>query len=129
MALNLALSALQRGLAHFFILARSQQVCESMPERYNHISCVWDSRPEASFNPNHALDGFLEKRWELAARMLRMGYNVLSIDTDAMLHHDPYVFLKAPPLNRFTSLFQQDGSDGSTGAGECRMRRAVPGPQ
>jgi hypothetical protein len=24
---------------------------------------VWDSRPEASFNPNHALDGFLEKRW------------------------------------------------------------------
>jgi hypothetical protein len=81
MALNLALSALQRGawhaahacavlhcqhagaslppppprrlprlctppagLAHFFILARSQQVCESMPERYNHISWwVWIS--------------------------------------------------------------------------------------
>ena len=28
-----------------------------------------------------------------------------------MLHHDPYIFLKSPPLANYTALFQRDGPD------------------
>ena len=40
---------------------------------------------------------------------------VCCIPADAMLHHDPYIFLKSPPLANYTALFQRDGPDGHGG--------------
>jgi hypothetical protein len=41
-----------------------------------------------------------------------------------MLHHDPYIFLKSPPLANYTALFQRDGPDKY---GEQRSGRAALG--
>lgn len=32
-----------------------------------------------------------------------------SLQADAMLHHDPYIFLKSEPLRRYNLLVQSDG--------------------
>ena len=33
------------------------------------------------------------------ARALWLGYNVLLMDTDSFIYHEPYKYLKAPPLS------------------------------
>ena len=38
----------------------------------------------------------------VAARIVRMGYNLLSLDDDIMLHHSIYNFLKLPELANIT---------------------------
>ncbi len=37
-------------------------------------------------------------RWKLVARASRLGFNVMSVDSDSMFFRDPYVHLKKPPL-------------------------------
>ena len=32
---------------------------------------------------------------------MRLGYNMLSIDSDVIVYDDPYKYLKAPPFNTF----------------------------
>ena len=48
-------------------------------------------------------------RHRLSARMLRLGFNVMNIDGDTVLLHDPYMWLKTPPLNQFQLLGQVGG--------------------
>ena len=38
------------------------------------------------------------------ARALRLGYNLLYMDTDTILFNDPYRFVKAPPLDRINLI-------------------------
>lgn len=92
-------------------------MCAGLPPAFQHISCVWDSRPGADGSGVTRMAVFWAKRWETTARMLRMGYNVLIVDPDSMFHHDPYLFLKSPPLNKYTLLYQKDAPDGNFGAG------------
>lgn len=117
MAINLVKSAEALGLAHFVLQGVSEEVCAGLPPAFQHISCVWDSRPGADGSGVTRMAVFWAKRWETTARMLRMGYNVLIVDPDSMFHHDPYLFLKSPPLNKYTLLYQKDAPDGNFGAG------------
>lgn len=39
-------------------------------------------------------------RWKVTARAARLGYNVMSVDTDTIFFRDPYVHLHRPPLNQ-----------------------------
>ena len=38
------------------------------------------------------------RRLRTGARTLRLGYNLLFLDTDVVIFDDPYKFLKAPPF-------------------------------
>ncbi len=42
------------------------------------------------------------------ARAVRLGYNVLVMDTDVVVFKDPYQFWKAPPFSNFTILGQAE---------------------
>ncbi|PSC68235.1 hypothetical protein C2E20_8162 [Micractinium conductrix] len=111
MALNLVRSAEELGLAHIFILAANEGNCTALPAAYAHVSCAWATRPGADgpgTNPVHVL---WAKQWEASARIVRLGYNLLTLDADVMLHHDPYVFLKKGPLADFNLVMQHDGPD------------------
>jgi hypothetical protein len=41
-------------------------------------------------------------------RAVRLGYNVLSIDTDVLLFDDPYRYFKSPPFNAFNVINQAE---------------------
>jgi hypothetical protein len=50
----------------------------------------------------HALGGetaLWHQRWKLMARVVRLGYNMMSVDTDFMFFQDPYVHFQKPPLS------------------------------
>ena len=42
----------------------------------------------------------------LAARAIRLGYNVLTIDGDVFFFQDPYLFLKRPPYSSYQLMTQ-----------------------
>ncbi len=44
------------------------------------------------------------------ARAVRLGYNVLMLDSDVLLFGDVYGSLKAPPLGNATLLAMRDGN-------------------
>ncbi|KAL4444177.1 hypothetical protein ABPG75_011914 [Micractinium tetrahymenae] len=85
-ALNLILSARDMGYAHAVLLVWEERECQEFIGPFRAaagISCVWDSRrSEPSAGPFH---DFVAKRWEVAARVVRMGYNLLLLDSGACL--------------------------------------------
>ena len=46
------------------------------------------------------------RRWRLAARVLRAGYNLLLLDTDVLVFDDPYKHFKAEPFSKYNLLAQ-----------------------
>ncbi|PNH05103.1 hypothetical protein TSOC_008666 [Tetrabaena socialis] len=59
------------------------------------MGCAWDSQP---FPPGFAGHRrLMMMRVMLLARAVRLGFNVLSLDTDVILYRDPYPSLKSPP--------------------------------
>ena len=59
------------------------------------LACAWYAQPfPAGFTGHRRL---MMKRVMLMARAVRLGYNVLSLDTDVVVLRDPYPHLKAPP--------------------------------
>ncbi|KXZ43274.1 hypothetical protein GPECTOR_96g740 [Gonium pectorale] len=61
------------------------------------MGCAWYSQPfPPGFTGHRRL---MMKRIMLLARIVRLGYNVLSLDTDVIIFRDPYPLLKAPPYN------------------------------
>jgi hypothetical protein len=49
-------------------------------------------------------------RHRLAARALRLGYNVFSHDADVFYLQDPYLFFKKPPFSQYQLITQQESS-------------------
>lgn len=47
-------------------------------------------------------------RYRLAARAIRMQYNVFLVDTDVIFFDDPYVYFKSPPFANFTVINQPE---------------------
>jgi Nucleotide-diphospho-sugar transferase len=45
-------------------------------------------------------------RYRVLARAIRLGYNVMSIDSDMTVFDDPYKYFKAPPFKDFVVLNQ-----------------------
>lgn len=59
------------------------------------------------------------------ARAIRMSYNVLGLDSDVLVFHDPYTFLKRPPLANINYLAMRDG-DGWINSGTLYVQGAKP---
>lgn len=59
-------------------------------------------------------------RYRLAARVVRLGYNVFLTDTDVIFFDDPYVYFKSPPFANYTVINQPEvrGGRGVAGGGE-----------
>lgn len=63
------------------------------------------------------------------ARMIRAGYNVLSVHADAHFSDDPYVYIKGPHLNKATLLTMSHGGwTGLTSGFIYVQEAAVSGP-
>ncbi|KAL4419331.1 hypothetical protein ABPG77_006019 [Micractinium sp. CCAP 211/92] len=107
-AINIVENAKYLGLANIFLLMWDESFCDQVPAAYKPlISCVWDAR--RSEESASVFWDTMNKRWELAARALRMGYNVLSLDADTSLLDDPYHYLKHPLFARYNAIFHRDG--------------------
>jgi hypothetical protein len=51
---------------------------------------------------------FYTSRYRTLGRAVRLGYNVMMLDTDIVLMDDPYKYFKAPPFSSFTILNQAE---------------------
>ncbi|KAL4423657.1 hypothetical protein ABPG75_000958 [Micractinium tetrahymenae] len=107
-AINMIEDAQSLGLAHIFLLLWDESFCDQVPASYKPVvSCVWDAR--RSQESASVFWDQMNKRWEVIARALRMGYNVLSLDADASILDDPYRYLKHPFFAKYQALFHRDG--------------------
>ena len=52
------------------------------------------------------ITGLQNLHHQLAARAIRLGYNVLTIDGDVFLLQDPYLFFKRPPFSAYHLITQ-----------------------
>ena len=84
-------------LAHQILLTDGPQTCQESMAILPTLCCVWSSirLPENYFQ--HQLLLWNHRR-AMAARSVRLGYNVLVLDTDMVVFGDPYKFLKQPPF-------------------------------
>ena len=48
-------------------------------------------------------------RYHTIARIIRQGYNVLSVHADSHFSDDPYVYAKRPPLNKAALVTMSHG--------------------
>ncbi|GIL46235.1 hypothetical protein Vafri_3264 [Volvox africanus] len=59
------------------------------------LGCVWYNQPFPGVFVGHRR--LMLKRLMLMVRIVRQGYNLLSLDTDVIVFREPYSFLKHPP--------------------------------
>ncbi len=45
----------------------------------------------------------------MPSRSMRLGYNVLLLDSDVIVFDDPYKYLKQPPFKDFVVINQEEG--------------------
>ena len=68
-------------------------------------------------------------RYHTIARMIRAGYNVLSVHADSHFSDDPYVYVKRPPLNKATLVTMSHGGwTGLTSGFLYIQNAAIAGP-
>ena len=86
------------GLAHQILLTDSPETCKESKKVLPDLCCVWSSQslPESHFQ--HQLLLWNHRR-ALAARTLRLGYNIMVLDTDMVVFNEcTYTFLKQAPF-------------------------------
>eukprot|EP00798_Chlamydomonas_sp_ICE-L_P013116 gene13116-3653_t len=88
------------GFAHFMALTMQEEGCTHVKRvgmGIIDISCGWDESP---MHKNSWSGGPLlwHLRWKFLGRASRVGYNVLSMDSDFAVFNDPYPILKGPVL-------------------------------
>ncbi|MEW5299180.1 MAG: hypothetical protein WDW36_002220 [Sanguina aurantia] len=110
------------GLGHVLWLTDSPVNCERSSTRLPQLGCAWSTQP---FQITDAQANMHMDRVAYAGRALRLGYNVLLVDADIVMFHDPYKFLKAPPLAHHNLLMMRDGS-GYVNCGVVYMQNATP---
>ena len=68
-------------------------------------------------------------RWHTTTRMVRQGYNVLTLDAEGHLSDDPYAYLKASPLQTAHLVTMTHGGWGGLTTGLVYAQdAAVDGP-
>lgn len=73
--------------------------------------------------------GALWCRYHTIARMVRAGYNVLSVHADSHFSDDPYTYLKRPPLNKAILVTMSHGGwTGLTSGFLYIQNAAISGP-
>ena len=109
---------LQRfSLRHVMWITLSSEACDKvediMPDLY--LGCGWSSQPLpldklASSPREQQVTSMYIHRSSYLARSVRLGYNVLQLDTDILLFKDPYLYLKGDRLIDVNFLIQRDGN-------------------
>lgn len=117
LALNLLLNLNRLSFSHHMVLGYDSALCLRLGEAASHLAairgtpCLFDSMWERFLARSkvyelHRRVGEWLARWRVMARLLRLGYNVLSLDTDTVLLEDPYPhFHSRATCGRFVLLF------------------------
>ncbi|KAL6751337.1 hypothetical protein V8C86DRAFT_2780441 [Haematococcus lacustris] len=129
-AMQLMNSLRQFQLAHTLLVVTKESSCRAAAAHYpfgepgqpHDLCCVWE-HPEVPMTQvgQHAFRVhryLMHVRVRLAARALRLRYNVLFLDTDVMVFANPYSVLKAPPLQDVNLMYDTGGGakpDGNIG--------------
>ncbi|GAX73095.1 hypothetical protein CEUSTIGMA_g548.t1 [Chlamydomonas eustigma] len=118
------------GIAHFLVLATTEAGCQGfMSLVLEDTCCVWYniSLPEVNHVAQHGFSNhrrLMHLRLRLAARILRLRYNILFLDTDIIIFDDPYKYFKAYPFNETNIFF--DGSFLSPNIGIMYVQNVAP---
>ncbi len=86
---------------HFAVLTLSERACELTRSRHANLSCFWDSTVLFGL---HDLEAIWHMKHRFILRALRLGYNLLYSDSDAIIFDDPYRYVKQPPFSSFQFL-------------------------
>jgi hypothetical protein len=119
LGMNLVTSFWKLGIAHIAVLADDGPACDELHAVYSNITCIWSTTPGKDDLEASDVQRILMQRFFLILRMVRLGVNVLNLDSDAYVYRDPYVYLKSPPFENQEIIAMRDiwGHSGSnTGA-------------
>eukprot|EP00798_Chlamydomonas_sp_ICE-L_P031469 gene31469-6657_t len=111
MMLQLRFDFKELGMDHIVVLASEEDVCKAFLTFEKDMSCVWDN----SLMHKHTFVDFekaIHGRIRFLARASRMGYNVMSFDSDFHIYRDPYPYLKGFPMQNHTLIATMEHSCG-----------------
>ncbi|EFJ41466.1 hypothetical protein VOLCADRAFT_98512 [Volvox carteri f. nagariensis] len=100
------------GLDNVLMLGDSGPECVRVASALPSTGCVWMEwdlpvvGAERDLVPVAA--PLWHNRYRLAARAVRMRYNVFLVDTDVIFFDDPYLYFKSPPFANFTIINQPE---------------------
>ncbi|GLI67397.1 hypothetical protein VaNZ11_011582, partial [Volvox africanus] len=103
---------LRLGLEHVMMVRSSGTDCVRLAAALPSTGCVWLDwelpvlGAERDLVP--AAVPLWHSRYRIAARAVRMRYNVFLVDTDVIFFDDPYVYFKSPPFANFTIINQPE---------------------
>eukprot|EP00798_Chlamydomonas_sp_ICE-L_P012297 gene12297-15453_t len=120
------------GMGHVMVVMPTEEKCDSMMLVLpGELGCGWSSM---DWGHKHSVRLQLDRIMYMG-RVLRLGINVLMVDTDVFIFRDPYVrfifrdpyvFLKVPPLNQYHYMAMRDGN-GYLNCGLVYVQNVDPG--
>ena len=113
------------GFAHVLVVMQGAADCSQLAAAQPGLCCVWTSEPlpepDRYFGSHRAL---MHRRLRLAARAVRMRYNLLYLDNDVAVLDNPYPMFAAPPLSD-KHLVLQGGYPSRLNCGIVRVQSAA----
>ena len=112
---NMAAQLHHVGFDHFVAFTFGAAECESLRAHVPHASCLWSSFPGGSESPGWegpeaaGTQGLWIKRYFACTQLASLQVNVLMLDLDTIVFRDPYVDLKAPPLQGVKLIHLKEG--------------------
>eukprot|EP00798_Chlamydomonas_sp_ICE-L_P018492 gene18492-24990_t len=91
------------GIAHVMLITESAEACAANADNLPRACCVWAATELPSGNriAREAFRGVRRGnhiRLRIMSRILRTGYNLMSLDTDIVIMDDPYKYFKSAPF-------------------------------
>ena len=133
LTLNMLLNLDALRIQHHMLLGYDNETCKHMASSIGRLAgatrrqsllrmpCLRDTAWEEHVRSTHRRVAVTRRfgmwfaRWSAIARLVRLGYNVLSCDVDAALLENPYPHLHAAELcGRFTLMFASDYDIGAS---------------
>ncbi|KAL0053604.1 hypothetical protein WJX82_008204 [Trebouxia sp. C0006] len=111
------------GLNHILLLSLTESECKLIRNVVPEIGCGW-----TTFESPEDLEGVYDlwnMRYRTVARSIRLGYNVLLLDSDVIVFDDPYKYLKHPPFKDIVVINQEEGVLAPNG-GVLYVQNAAP---
>ncbi|KAG2435830.1 hypothetical protein HXX76_007025 [Chlamydomonas incerta] len=103
---------LRLGLEHVLMMSSSGADCVRVAGAVPTAGCVWLDFELPVFGADREFVvpaiPMWHNRYRLAARVVRLGYNVFLTDTDVIFFDDPYVYFKSPPFANYTVINQPE---------------------
>ncbi|KAA6428239.1 MAG: hypothetical protein FRX49_01835 [Trebouxia sp. A1-2] len=111
------------GMGHILLLSYTEAMCTAINSIVPDVGCAWSSFEE----PPDLQDVYYlwSLRYRTLARSLRLGYNVLLVDSDTAVFDDPYKYFKQPPFQDIVVLNQEESPVEANG-GNLYVQNAAP---